>query len=324
MAPAPRQKVGWRAVKISFCTAALLILGAAVWLAIPRPQPPPPPVPVRPAFMPQFLAKEATVYSPGTNAGEVVTNCTTPVQIEMRIAEFKGAPGSILASSNAPEGIWLLDKKQWDQLLAKLNNTVGVDLVTKSPKVAKSGQVIHDDFTVQQPVLMPANGIIYTNRHANLISKVETVTVPPPGQTNQYMTNFTNGVVWDCLPELLTTGGLRLGLNFNYGEFLGYGLPPLIASQKPALAGRLARTPSVPLPQFRLGHWTNQMILQPGQTAVCGPLAHEVVRKSRSQVAGLGDIPWIGRLFRRERTETNEIAEYLIITPHWAAPPAKP
>lgn len=324
MAHAPRQDVGWRAVKIGLYTAALIILGAAVWFAIPRPQPPPPPIPVRPAFMPQFLAKEATVYSPATHAGEVITNSATSIRIEMRIAEFTEAPGSILASANSSEGVWLLDKKQGDHLLAKLTNTAGVDLMTWPPKAVVSGQVIHDDLTVQRQVLMPANGITYTNRNSNFISTVETVMVPQPGQTNQYTTNFYTGTTWDCLPELLTTSGLRLGLDFNYGEFLGYGLPSLIASQNPALVSRLANTPNVPLPGFRLGHWTNQMILQPGQTAVCGPLAHEVVRKKIDQVAGLGDIPLIGRLFRHEKTETNQIAEYIIITAQWAAPTAKP
>ena len=58
------------------------------------------------------------------------------------------------------------------------------------------------------------------------------------------------------------------------------------------------------------------MVVQDGETILVGGLIDETVTDSISNVTLLGDIPYIGALFRNTKETINRIELILLITPH--------
>ncbi len=70
------------------------------------------------------------------------------------------------------------------------------------------------------------------------------------------------------------------------------------------------------LPTESTTELTTNVLVRDGHTIVIGGLFRENTTNSRSQIPGLGNIPWLGVLFR-SRTETTDRAEIIILlTPH--------
>jgi general secretion pathway protein D len=65
-------------------------------------------------------------------------------------------------------------------------------------------------------------------------------------------------------------------------------------------------------------------IVWDGQTVVLGGLISEDIRKVRDKVPFLGDIPWLGRLFRTEGTASSKKNLMIFITPTLIDPAGNP
>jgi len=140
---------------------------------------------------------------------------------------------------------------------------------------------------VQQPPAIPA---------------VTTVVAPIPfGQT------------LDVIPYVSADGyTIQMHVLPSFTEFLGYDTE----------AARQFRTvvPGVPvqdtpLPRFRVRQVATSTIVWDGQTVVLGGLIAESVRKTREKVPVLGDIPFVGRLFRSETADSTKKNLVIFVTP---------
>jgi general secretion pathway protein D len=65
-------------------------------------------------------------------------------------------------------------------------------------------------------------------------------------------------------------------------------------------------------------------IVWDGQTVVLGGLIAEDIRKQRDKVPFLGDLPWLGRLFRTESTSATKRNLVVFITPTIIDPAGNP
>jgi len=70
-----------------------------------------------------------------------------------------------------------------------------------------------------------------------------------------------------------------------------------------------------PLPRFRVRQVATTAVVWDGQTVVLGGLIAESVKKVREKVPVLGDIPFVGRLFRSESSDSTKANLVIFVTP---------
>ncbi len=144
-----------------------------------------------------------------------------------------------------------------------------------------------------------------------------------------YITQITPfGPVLDVVPYVAADGyTIELTLIPTFSEFLGYDDPGLFIPQVQGAAGNaigLPLTAQLPLPRLRVRQVVTSAIVWDGQTVVLGGLISEDIRKQRDKVPFLGDIPWIGRLFRTESTSASKRNLVIFITPTIIDPAGNP
>ena len=61
---------------------------------------------------------------------------------------------------------------------------------------------------------------------------------------------------------------------------------------------------------------TTNIMVKDGNTVVIGGLFRETTQTSRSQVPGIGNIPWLGNLFRNQKDSTQREEVIILLTPH--------
>ena len=101
-------------------------------------------------------------------------------------------------------------------------------------------------------------------------------------------------------------------------EFLGYDDPGPFVPQAQAVAGSNIGAPLIaqlPLPKFRVRQVITSAIVWDGQTVMLGGLIAEDVLKEKNKVPILGDIPFFGRLFRNETSQTTKKNLVIFVTP---------
>ena len=121
------------------------------------------------------------------------------------------------------------------------------------------------------------------------------------------------GQVLDVVPFVSADGyTIQLNLVPTFTEFLGYDQEN--ARQFQTVVQGLPVQPT-PLPRFRIRQVATTAVVWDGQTVVLGGLIAENVRKIREKVPVLGDIPFVGRLFRSEASDSTKVNLVIFVTP---------
>ena len=118
------------------------------------------------------------------------------------------------------------------------------------------------------------------------------------------------GVVLDVVPHLLADGHtLSLGLKPSWTEFNGYAKTNTHAFYKSS--GERINVPGVH-PLFNVQQLTTTVNLWDGQTAVLGGMS--VTNIVKDKIPLLGDLPWLGSLFRKRQTTESDILVFITAT----------
>lgn len=121
------------------------------------------------------------------------------------------------------------------------------------------------------------------------------------------------GQVLDVIPWVSADGyTIQMNIVPTFTEFLGYDQDA--ARQFRTVVPNLP-VQDTPLPRFRTRQVATTAIVWDGQTVVLGGLISENVRKSREKVPVLGDIPFVGRLFRSEAADSTKKNLVIFVTP---------
>jgi len=123
------------------------------------------------------------------------------------------------------------------------------------------------------------------------------------------------GPVLDVIPYVLSDGyTVNLTLIPTVTEFVGYDDPN--AELPPSGAGlqNAVLTPTV-LPRFRVRQVTSTVNVWDGQTVVLGGLVSDTTQKFKDKVPVLGDVPWLGKLFRSEGSRSEKKNLLIFVTP---------
>src|SRR5688572_1556542 len=133
-----------------------------------------------------------------------------------------------------------------------------------------------------------------------------------PAQT-PITTALSTGQVMDVIPFVSADGyTIQLNLVPTFTEFLGYDQET--ARQFRTVVQGLP-VQDTPLPRFRVRQVATTAVVWDGQTVVLGGLIAESVRKVREKVPVLGDIPFVGRLFRSESSDSTKVNLVIFVTP---------
>lgn len=124
---------------------------------------------------------------------------------------------------------------------------------------------------------------------------------------------FSFGQTLDVVP-FVSADGYTIQLNVvpTFTEFLGYDQD--LARQFRTVVPNLP-VQDTPLPRFRVRQVATTAIVWDGQTVVLGGLIAENVKKTREKVPVLGDIPFLGRLFRSEAADSTKKNLVIFVTP---------
>jgi general secretion pathway protein D len=131
------------------------------------------------------------------------------------------------------------------------------------------------------------------------------------------------GPTLDVIPYVSADDvSIQMSIIPSYTEFIGYDdpgdfVPVQTGPGVPPVRARL------PLPRIRLRSVTTSAIVWDGQTVVLGGLIAEDVKKTRDKVPVLGDIPYVGRLFRSEAAINAKKNLVIFVTPTIIDPAGK-
>ena len=129
------------------------------------------------------------------------------------------------------------------------------------------------------------------------------------------------GPVLDVVPYVSADGyTIQMTIIPTLKEFIGYDLDTakLFQAQAQSVGGAAAANPlttTTPLPQFRLRQVVTSAVVWDGQTVVLGGLISENVTKTKDKVPMLGDLPFFGRLFRSESSQSTKKNLLIFVTP---------
>jgi general secretion pathway protein D len=119
--------------------------------------------------------------------------------------------------------------------------------------------------------------------------------------------------VLDVIPYVNADGfTIQMNIVPTLTEFLGYDTD--VAQTFQTVVGNQQLQPT-PLPRFRVRQVVTTANVWDGLTVVLGGLIAENVTKSKDKVPVLGDIPFLGRLFRSERSTSEKRNLVVFVTP---------
>ena len=135
------------------------------------------------------------------------------------------------------------------------------------------------------------------------------------------------GTTLDVIPYVASDGyTVHLTVIPKITEFLGYEDAPF---QNQVIAGvgntvSQALQQPLALPSIRVRYITSSVHVWDGQTLVLGGLIAENVVKVKDKVPMLGDLPFLGRLFRSERSNTEKKNLMIFVSPRIIDPAGNP
>ena len=139
------------------------------------------------------------------------------------------------------------------------------------------------------------------------------------GSTIDYpTTQIPFGPVLDVVPYVCADGyTIQMTLIPTVTQFVGYDNPGQFVPQAQSVGGSVGipLTAVLPLPRIRVRQVTTSAIVWDGQTIVLGGLISEDVSRVKDKIPFLGDIPWIGGLFRSESNVTAKKNLVIFVTP---------
>jgi general secretion pathway protein D len=135
-----------------------------------------------------------------------------------------------------------------------------------------------------------------------------------------FATPIPLGPTLDVIPYVSADGyTIQMTLIPTLVEFIGYDDPGQFIIQAQSVGGQQGAgaplTAVLPLPHFRLRQVTTSCIVWDGQTVVLGGLISDNVTRVKDQLPVLGDLPWVGRLFRSEQNQSTKQNLLIFVTP---------
>jgi general secretion pathway protein D len=123
----------------------------------------------------------------------------------------------------------------------------------------------------------------------------------------------------DVIPTVSADGySVEMALIPTYTEFLDYDNPGQFIPSAQSAAGSTIGVPitaQLPLPHFRIRTVATTCDVWDGQTVVLGGLISETLTKLKDKVPMLGDLPFFGKLFQSQGSDSMKENLLIFVTP---------
>jgi general secretion pathway protein D len=221
-------------------------------------------------------------------------------ETELR-SKFPKQSNLTLESVSPPTVMRVLTEAQASALLERIYNRSSSDVLCPPKITSASGKQAQIQVTEMKTVV--------TGVETNSI--LDASGEPHPG-INYLTENIPFGTMLDLVPRLTENDSseIQLAVSACLTELIGYDDPGefRISVGEP---GAKPVKGVLPMPRVRLRELEASASLENGQTILLGgPVSHEA-KKVKDKVPVLGDIPWLGRLFRD--THTSLVKKHLVI-----------
>lgn len=211
----------------------------------------------------------------------------------------------------------ILTDPQFKMVIRALEQRDGVDLLAAPRVTTVSGRqaqisvidnvTLVTDAQIQQTGGQQRGGVLGGGQGA-IGSSVTYSTTP-----------FPTGPVLDVIPYVSADGyTIQMTVIPTITEFIGYDNPGGFIPQAQSVGGATVGIPltaQLPLPRTRQRVVVTSTIVWDGQTMVLGGLISEDVRNVKDKVPVLGDLPFLGKLFRSESKSTSKKNLIIFVTP---------
>lgn len=194
--------------------------------------------------------------------------------------QFAGLKPNLTRIVGTASGV--LTQEQYREAIKKFGQTPGIDMLAAPKVTTLSGRQARIEVSEMKAIVSTQrNGTADSTRSSNSTSPYEVANVPV-------------GPSLDVTPFVSADGkSIRMDLAAKVVEFLGYDDPGPTKTR-----GSLQHTPAVP--RFRIREAATSASILDGQTIVLSGMPVDDVVLIKDKVPVLGDLPFLGRLFRHE------------------------
>jgi general secretion pathway protein D len=252
-----------------------------------------------------------------TAAGTTIPSSTSDQLITSGLRNFVGANQNAIPTLGTFTGI--LTDPQFRVAIRALEQRDGTDIMTAPVVTTESGRQAQIDTTEILTIVLGQNFGAVGNTAAGgtaAVGGVGTV-VNNTSVGSQFSTaSLPFGPVLDVVPYVSADDySIQMTIIPTVTDFIGYDSPGLFVPQALAATGGTTITAQLPLPHFRLRQVTTSATVWDAQTIVLGGLISDNVQKIKDKVPVLGDLPFLGRLFRSESVAKTKKNLIIFVTP---------
>jgi general secretion pathway protein D len=269
---------------------------------------------------PSFNGRPSTANPEGTFPGSFVNGTTLPSSttdtlLTQGIRNQVGVRNPVLTPTLATFSGILTDP-QFRVVLHALEQRDGVELLNESTVTTVSGRQCQMQ-AVDLPTIVTGNSAQQSGGGGGGLTGGNGAI----GTTiNPSTTQIPVGPTLDVIPYVSADGfSVQMTIIPTLIEFLGYDDPGgFVVTAQSSSGGAGAGIPitaQLPLPHLRLRQVTTSVNVWDGQTVVLGGLISEDVTKIKDKLPILGDLPFLGRLFRSESSSSTKRNLMIFVTP---------
>ncbi len=209
----------------------------------------------------------------------------------------------------------IMTDPQFRVAIQAIENRTGSDLLSAPRVTTESGRQAHMAAQDLQYIVTQAE-VMETQSVAGGLTGGTGVAAPSVNYTTSFI---PLGPSLDVIPTVSSDGfSIEMALLPTYLEFLQYDPPGQFVPQAQAAAGSTIGVPitaQLPLPHFRIREVATVCDVWDGQTVVLGGLIQEQIYKVKDKVPVLGDLPFFGKLFRSESSDSQKENLLIFVTP---------
>jgi general secretion pathway protein D len=211
----------------------------------------------------------------------------------------------------------ILTDPQFRVVIRALEQRAGADLLSAPKVTTLSGRQAHISVL---DLVQIVTGVDLSQSSGSTANTTGTANVGVVASQIQYSTDqLPFGPTLDVMPTVSADGySIQMVLIPTFTEFLGYDNPGQFVPQAQSVGGStigIPLTAVLPLPRLRVRQVVTTCNVWDGQTVVLGGLISEDIRKIKDKVPVLGDLPFVGRLFRSESNESSKRNLLVFVTP---------
>jgi general secretion pathway protein D len=195
----------------------------------------------------------------------------------------------------------------------------GADVLTQADVTTLSGRQAQIQVIDLRFIVTSVTPLTDTGNAGGAVGGTGTVVSPAVAGLIPQATPIPLGPTLDVIPYVSADGySIQMTLIPTVTEFVGYDDPGQFALQLQTSGGAGASDPltqTVALPRFRVRQVTTSVNVWDGQTVVLGGLLSDNMIRTKDKVPVLGDLPFLGRLFRSESNQTQKKNLIIFVTP---------